>query len=185
MKTFPRGGYRHIRRRVEFNRNSAFRLLAYLYCATMLLAHWIVCIHQCILCRDCLASCGEDGAFNKHDEYGCAHYIIQFTSPCASGTVVLWRMQPMLGDACSDPTDSHVIMRHIPHMCDVKDIRSVCGITNPQLAMCRPLHCVDFQSCKSHSRAAFALMKSGCWQAAAGASTTSKPPRLFVVHVVW
>lgn len=44
----------------------------------------------------------------------------------AAGTVVLWRMQPLLGDASGHPTDSHVIMRHIPHMCDVKDIRSVC-----------------------------------------------------------
>lgn len=48
--------------------------------------------------RDSFASCGEDG------------------------TVVIWRMQPLQGDAACDPTDSHVIMRHIPHMCDVKDV---------------------------------------------------------------
>ena len=40
----------------------------------------------------------------------------------AAGTVVIWRMQPLQGDAACDPTDSHVIMRHIPHMCDVKDV---------------------------------------------------------------
>lgn len=47
----------------------------------------------------------------------------QMTPPAAAaGTVVIWRMQPLQGDAACDPTDSHVIMRHIPHMCDVKDV---------------------------------------------------------------
>lgn len=31
-------------------------------------------------------------------------------------------MQPLLGDAAVNETDKHVIMRHIPHMCDVKDV---------------------------------------------------------------
>ena len=41
------------------------------------------------------------------------------------GTVVLWRMEPLFGDSYCDPSDGHVIMRHIPHMSDVKDVRWV------------------------------------------------------------
>ena len=47
--------------------------------------------------------------------------VILFT--VVAGTVVLWRMQPVPGDSASDLTDGHVIMRHIPHMSDVKDVR--------------------------------------------------------------
>jgi hypothetical protein len=48
--------------------------------------------------------------------------VIHFTLRSA-GTVVLWRMEPLFGDSYCDPSDGHVIMRHIPHMSDVKDVR--------------------------------------------------------------
>jgi hypothetical protein len=66
--------------------------------------------------RDSFASCGEDGATVAIFVYV---YILLL---CPPGTVVTWRMQPLLGDAAVDDTDKHVIMRHIPHMCDVKDV---------------------------------------------------------------
>ena len=67
------------------------------------------------ICKDTLLFCTDS-------EIDILNTIFHFTLGSA-GTVVLWRMEPLFGDSYCDPSDGHVIMRHIPHMSDVKDVR--------------------------------------------------------------
>jgi hypothetical protein len=133
-------------------------------------------IQLSMLHRDCFASCGEDGAKSwmfSSPMLTCK--IFSFT--LVKGTVVLWRMQSLLGDSNSscDPTDDHVIMRHIPHMSDVKDVRWECvRVISAALSSWHP----------NNATTVFALMRSGYWPAAAGASTTISPRSFRVLYII-